>query len=81
MKSTTTEETKGEFMKIIKKYIFDKENSDIDVAKVIESVKKMENDIVNSLRSGEKKHLTPAKVNPGESYKFPLRNMGFRAVS
>ena len=80
MKSTTTEETKEEFMEIIREYIFNKENSDIDVAKVIEAVKKMENDIVSSLRSGEKKHLTPAKVNPGASYKFPLRNMGFRAV-
>ena len=77
MKSTTTEYTKDRFMKIIADNIL---NAKFDVAEIIAEVQDMEKEIIDDLRSGSKLYLTPAKVNPMNAYKFPMRNMGFRGV-
>lgn len=77
MKSTTTEYTRDRFMKIIENNIL---NAKFDVSEIISEVQDMEKEIINDLHSGSKLYLTPAKVNPMNAYKFPMRNMGFRGV-
>jgi hypothetical protein len=78
MKSTATEETKNKFMNIIKKRIIS--SKDINVVKILNDIEDFENEIIQSLKDGEKKYLIPVSVKELEAYAEPLRMQGVRAV-
>lgn len=78
VKSTTTEETKGHFIDLIKKYILF--NEDIDVIGLVQDLEKFQESIYDSLRKGEKKYLTPTSVKEVEGYADPFKMQGVRGV-
>jgi len=78
IKSTASEETKNKFVNIIKERIL--YTKDIDVVEVLGDVEQFESEIINSLKTGEKKYLIPLSVKELEAYADPLRMQGVRAV-
>jgi hypothetical protein len=78
IKSTTREETKEYFTKIIEERIL-KANR-INVGEILRDLEKFEEIIINSLKNGEKSFLIPTSVKELESYADPLKMQGVRAV-
>lgn len=77
IKSTTSLDVKNKFMDIIDRNIY---SLKYDVHQTLRDIMDMEKEIIESLRNGERKYSTPAKVNDMESYKFPYRIPGMRGT-
>lgn len=77
-KSTTREETKTYFMKIVKERILQVDK--ISIPDILRDLEKFENIILDSLKRGEKNFLIPASVKELEAYKDPLSQQGVRGV-
>ena len=79
IKSTATEETKERFLGIIKKRILGVK--DINVANIITELESVEQDIIESLKNGEKTYVTPKSVKELEAYADGgIREQGVRAI-
>jgi uncharacterized protein with HEPN domain len=78
VKSSTREETKQYFMKIIKDKIM--YTQDINISEILRELEKFEGIIMSSLRKGEKSFLIPKSVKELEAYKDPYKEQGVRGV-
>lgn len=79
MKSTATEQTKDRFTHILKTRILEPKN--IDITLILDDMIKFENDIINSLKNGEKTYVIPKSVKELEAYADNgLREQGVRAI-
>ena len=78
MKSTATVETKAKFVDIIKRRILGVK--DIDVVAILNDIEDFEDEIIRSLKDGDKKYLIPVSVKELEAYSEPLKMQGVRAV-
>lgn len=78
MKSSTTEEVKARFDKIIKKRLV--EPKKIDVSLILKDLAEFEKEIIDSLKNGEKQYVIPKSVKELDAYAEPLREQGVRAI-
>ena len=81
MKSSATEDTKKYFLNIIRKELIEN-TGDIDIPSMLRRLEKLEAEILESLKDGDKKYLTPKSVKEENAYKqgYALREQGFRAI-
>ena len=78
MKSTATEETKERFANIVKNRVL--HTKDVDIAKVLQDLEDFEDEIIRSIKDGEKTYLIPKSVKELGAYKDPLKEQGVRAI-
>lgn len=78
IKSTATKETEERFMSILRKRILDPEI--IDVSAILRDLEEFENEIIDSLRNGEKTYIIPKSVKELGAYKEPFKEQGVRAI-
>lgn len=78
LKSSATEETRERFKSFIKKRILHTDN--VQITELLQDMQKFEDEVVNSLNSGEKTYIIPKSVKELEAYKEPFREQGIRAV-
>ena len=74
IKSTATEETEERFMSILRKRILDPET--INVSDILADLEEFEQEIINSLKSGEKTYIIPKSVKELGH----LRDVGYAGI-
>lgn len=81
MKSSATEDTKQYFLNIIRKELIENQG-DINIPSILRRLENLEEEILDSLKNGDKKYLTPKSVKEANAYKdgHALREQGFRGI-
>lgn len=78
IKSSTREETKDFFTKLLKDRVLYTDH--IDIPQILRDLEAFERGVTDSLLAGEKNFLIPNSVKELEAYKDPYREQGVRSV-
>lgn len=79
-KSVLNTTTRDRLKYILKEYVLDIDEEDFSQAKVIQEIKKFENEIYQSLVKGDRYYYKPVKIKPIASYKDPFSIQGIKAA-
>lgn len=78
-KSEYNPDTRNRLSHILKEFVLDIDDGQIDQARIIYELKLFEDEIFQSLRKGDKKYYKPVVIKPRSSYEDPLRMSGIKA--